>query len=244
LGISLLDLSKAHTVFSIGCVSKLRALERVCCKLATRSSYRSLLHVSLMRISIGLLRLMQIEVKIAVIVVFTKYDMLFNEHFRKVKNAGRTPGSDVRAVSEGNAAADFKKHVEAFQSYVQVEVECVKVSTHRKYSRLCCSFTIKLSMILTKHRIPERFDMLKTLTTTTRKSLHDVEGDLWTPWAAAQQINAEQKVNFSIECVSQSVFYHPPTYQSLLQSAKASKVCISFSGSSLYRAHVRPRILG
>jgi hypothetical protein len=44
--------------------------------------------------------------------------------------------------------------------------------------------------------------MLKELTTVTRNCLHDVEGDLWIPWAAAQQINAEQKVNFSIEYVS------------------------------------------
>lgn len=40
--------------------------------------------------------------------------------------------------------------------------------------------------------------MLKRLTETTRKCLHAVEGDLWVPWATAQQINAQQKVNFSI----------------------------------------------
>jgi hypothetical protein len=45
--------------------------------------------------------------------------------------------------------------------------------------------------------------MLKTLTETTRRYLHDVEGDLWVPWAAAQQINAQQKVNFSIKFVFQ-----------------------------------------
>ncbi|KAF8810393.1 hypothetical protein BYT27DRAFT_6494234 [Phlegmacium glaucopus] len=40
--------------------------------------------------------------------------------------------------------------------------------------------------------------MLKRLTETTRRCLHEVEGDLWVPWAAAQQINAQQKVKFSI----------------------------------------------
>ncbi len=50
------------------------------------------------------------------------------------------------------------------------------------------------------------FDMLKNLTETTRRCLHQVEGDLWVPWAAAQQINAQQKVNFSIECVSRIIF--------------------------------------
>ncbi len=41
--------------------------------------------------------------------------------------------------------------------------------------------------------------MLKRLTETTRICLHEVEGDLWVPWAAAQQINAQQKVNLSIK---------------------------------------------
>ena len=49
--------------------------------------------------------------------------------------------------------------------------------------------------------IPTRLDYLHTLrklTEITRQSLHDVEGELWLPWAAAQQISARQKVEQSI----------------------------------------------
>ena len=174
---------------------------------------------------------MRFAVKVAVIVVFTKYDVLFNEHYRKVKKAGTTPSAEIRTVAEESAAADFNKYIQALQSTVPVEVEYVKVSTHNKYPRPCSSFTIKRSMELIKHCVAERFNMLTTLTTTTRKCLRDVEGDLWTPWAAAQQINAEQKVNFSIECVPYSTVSHSVTYRIVAQSAKDSKACICFLGS-------------
>ena len=39
---------------------------------------------------------------------------------------------------------------------------------------------------------------LRKLTAVTRQSLRDVEGSLWLPWAAAQQISARQKVEQSI----------------------------------------------
>jgi len=55
----------------------------------------------------------------------------------------------------------------------------VKVSTHVKYR--------------------QRNETLKDLTNTTREILHDVEGELWVPWAVAQQINARQKVDTCIE---------------------------------------------
>ncbi|THU90893.1 hypothetical protein K435DRAFT_246795 [Dendrothele bispora CBS 962.96] len=41
--------------------------------------------------------------------------------------------------------------------------------------------------------------MLRKLTNTTRSCLHDVEGELLVSWATAQQINAQQKVDYSID---------------------------------------------
>ncbi|THU94343.1 hypothetical protein K435DRAFT_966870 [Dendrothele bispora CBS 962.96] len=41
--------------------------------------------------------------------------------------------------------------------------------------------------------------MLEKLAEVTRRCLHDVEGDLHVPWATAQQIHAQQKVNYSID---------------------------------------------
>ena len=51
----------------------------------------------------------------------------------------------------------------------------------------------------------EYLDTLQNLTKVTRDSLHDVEGDLWLPWAAAQQINARQKVDQSIRYVLSAI---------------------------------------
>ncbi|TFK70237.1 hypothetical protein BDN72DRAFT_958955 [Pluteus cervinus] len=41
-------------------------------------------------------------------------------------------------------------------------------------------------------------ETLRELTDVTRQGLRDIEGELWLPWAAAQQINARQKVEQSI----------------------------------------------
>ena len=45
-------------------------------------------------------------------------------------------------------------------------------------------------------------EMLTELADVTRKMLHEVEGQLWVPWATAQQASARQKVQLSIEYVS------------------------------------------
>ncbi|KAH9162499.1 hypothetical protein EDB89DRAFT_637162 [Lactarius sanguifluus] len=113
------------------------------------------------------------NLNVAVIVVFTKYDVLFNEHYRVVK-AAQSPGEPastdtIRIDAEARAKGHLDKLVKAFQP----RFEYVTVSTHKRYPSL---------------RLAE----------TTRRCLHEVEGNLWAPWAAAQQIHAQQKVNFSI----------------------------------------------
>lgn len=123
------------------------------------------------------------DLKVAVIIVFTKYDILFNEHHRKVAKEVRSLGNPTNTdITRTEAEARAKRYLDALidtsQRQAQRRFECVTVSTHERY--------------------PKCFNMLKGLTETTRKCLHEVEGDLWVPWAAAQQINAQQKVNFSI----------------------------------------------
>ncbi|KAH8979809.1 hypothetical protein EDB86DRAFT_2859443 [Lactarius hatsudake] len=119
------------------------------------------------------------DLKVAVIIVFTKYDVLFNEHHRKAAKAARSLGKPVNAdTTRADAEARAKHHLDALIKTFRRRFDYVTVSTEGRY--------------------PKRFDMLKELTETTRRCLHEVEGDLWVPWAAAQQINAQQKVNFSI----------------------------------------------
>ena len=45
-------------------------------------------------------------------------------------------------------------------------------------------------------------EMLLELADVTRNLLHEVEDELWVPWAMAQQASAHQKVELSIEYVS------------------------------------------
>ena len=45
-------------------------------------------------------------------------------------------------------------------------------------------------------------EKLIELTNVTRTMLHDVEGELWIPWATAQQVSARQKVELSIRYIS------------------------------------------
>jgi len=121
------------------------------------------------------------DLKVAVIIVFTKYDILFNECHRKAsKEARRRPGksasADTICIDAEKNATDFLNTL--IDNFPKRPIEYVTVSTSEKY--------------------PKCFSMLKKLTETTRRCLHDVEGELWVPWAAAQQINAQQKVNFSI----------------------------------------------
>jgi hypothetical protein len=92
--------------------------------------------------------LIHIEVKVAVIVVFTKYDMLFNQHFRELREAGKISLSEIRAAAEKETAADLDKHIVALQSSIPARIECVKVSTHKKYPRSCHSSAIKPGLMM------------------------------------------------------------------------------------------------
>jgi hypothetical protein len=108
------------------------------------------------------------ELKIPVIVVFTKYDLLVMEHFRAISHISSPPDKKVEA----------KKRAEKALSEVtkDLKVLCVPVSTKKAF----------------------RETTLLKLTEVTRNHLRDVAGSLWALWATAQQINARQKIELSI----------------------------------------------
>ncbi|KAF8804131.1 hypothetical protein BYT27DRAFT_7107900, partial [Phlegmacium glaucopus] len=115
------------------------------------------------------------ELKIPVIVVFTKYDMLVNEYYQEALIANVSQW-EIDLISERNAEISFNNRIGDFRTSSQVP--CVKVSTDEDYPGLSST--------------------LQELVDITRNCLHEVEGDLWILWATTQRISAHQKVQRSI----------------------------------------------
>jgi len=112
------------------------------------------------------------ELNIPVIVVFTKYDLLVVEQFRACSHISSMPERKVEATNRAASAFDeFTKGLKVPFAPVSTRKEA-----HKEYGG----------------------SMLVELTKVTRNNLRDVEGSLWTLWATAQQINARQKVELSI----------------------------------------------
>ncbi|KAF5340186.1 hypothetical protein D9758_015000 [Tetrapyrgos nigripes] len=121
-----------------------------------------------------------VKAQVPVIVVFTKYDLLCNEKSKKRRKDLPSEAPEIRKRNvDEEAAADLKKRVNDYADFNFESVKWVSVSTSLKYS--------------------DAARRLKMLTSVTRDCLRDVEGDLLVPWATAQQINAQQKVNYSID---------------------------------------------
>ncbi|KAI3600392.1 hypothetical protein WG66_001717 [Moniliophthora roreri] len=119
------------------------------------------------------------ELQIPVIIVFTKYDLLYNE---KSKQRRKEPLDTRRKNAEKDAAADLRKRVHEYPDFDFKSVIWVPVSTDPKY----------------RNAQEDGLQMLRELTSVTRDRLRDIEGDLLVLWATAQQINAQQKVNYSV----------------------------------------------
>uniref|UniRef100_A0A0W0FT26 G domain-containing protein n=1 Tax=Moniliophthora roreri TaxID=221103 RepID=A0A0W0FT26_MONRR len=123
------------------------------------------------------------ELHIPVIIVFTKYDLLYNEKSRQRRKDFPAESADIRRRNaEDEAAADLRKRVHEYADFNFKSVMWVPVSTHPKY----------------RNAQGDGLQMLRELTSVTRDRLHDIEGDLLVLWATAQQINAQQKLNDSI----------------------------------------------
>ncbi|KAF5310399.1 hypothetical protein D9758_018792 [Tetrapyrgos nigripes] len=121
--------------------------------------------------------------QLPVIVVFTKYDLLCNEKSKQRREKLPSEAPEIRKRSADNEAeAYLNKRVNDYADFDFKSVKWVSVSTNRQYRDAA-----------------RRLEMLRMLTRVTRDCLHDVEGDLLVPWATAQQINAQQKVNYSID---------------------------------------------
>jgi hypothetical protein len=176
-------------ILSTGFALKHLVRDRDCCKLETRTCWRSPNNVSDKQL-IFHIALMFIAVKIPVIVVFTKYDLLVMEHWL----AATYHLCPIEKWKPQNAQRKHsKKLLKIFHLYLLP----------------CRLRTIKVRYWVCNQ--PHFFDpvpaetKLLELTQVTRDHLRDVAGSLWALWATAQQINACQKVELSIRCVSSTI---------------------------------------
>jgi hypothetical protein len=69
-------------------------------------------------------------VNIPAIAVFTKYDMLVNEHYQAALK-DKVPESEIDLISEKKAEISFNSQIEVFRSLANVP--CLKVSTDDDY---------------------------------------------------------------------------------------------------------------
>ncbi|KXN81010.1 hypothetical protein AN958_06472 [Leucoagaricus sp. SymC.cos] len=117
-----------------------------------------------------------IELNIPIIAVFTKYDLLVKQFL--INDKSGKPKQERLADSERKALDSLDSSVEKLHdiwkklSSTEIQMACVKMSISKDTDT-------KLIR-----------EMLINLTNVTRAKLRDVEGELWIPWAAAQQVNA------------------------------------------------------
>ena len=142
------------------------------------------------------------EVNIPVIVVFTKFDLLFVEHFIACGHIASLPDKKVEALKRAeNVFRDFTtEEVKIPFAPVSTKKEALKEYGGLLVSSVTSSVPFKIAAIAGP--------MLVNLTKVTRVNLQNVEGPLWALWAAAQQINARQKVELSIRCVFSAIDVH------------------------------------
>jgi hypothetical protein len=127
------QLSLITEKFSIGFALKHPVRDRDCCKLGTRTCWSLLNNVSDGRFDLPLDIDFLSEVKIPVIVVFTKYDLLVVDYFRACHHISSLPDRKVEAKERAKRAFnEFTK---------QLKFPFVPVSTRKEYGQLIKSVT-------------------------------------------------------------------------------------------------------
>jgi hypothetical protein len=127
-------------------------------------------------------------VKIPIIAVFTKYDLLINQFYQ------RNP-----ETAENEALASFDRSAKDLQDdlvrlSIDLSIPCVKVSTKETSAKRLSISWLQLFSINANYITETLID----LANFTRDKLKDVERELEVLWVAAQQVNALQKVEVSI----------------------------------------------
>jgi hypothetical protein len=137
-----------------------------------------------------------------VIVVFTKFDLLFDHvEFDMDPAALDEMGEDkIRAVIEAEADKSFRRScVDPLQKRINKEVVYAKVSSS---FYPCCFLIIELIYMISHFSLAAQFqyrDQVSNLINITRDLVfRHVGGELWIIWAIAQRASIEAKIKGSI----------------------------------------------
>ncbi|GJJ08029.1 hypothetical protein Clacol_002236 [Clathrus columnatus] len=134
-----------------------------------------------------------LKLELPLLVIFTKYDLLITEKFKEFDKDNTT-----------------KSHTQSYSEHLQIDVqpypERLQIATKRadddfqqRVKGLPKHPTIEYITVSTNEKIfKDCLGSFQNLTKVTRRMLHHVEGELWVPWATAQQVNASQKIETSI----------------------------------------------
>ena len=138
---------------------------------------------------------MTCAVKIPIITVFTKYDVLISQFM--LQDKAKRPKAEKITYAEGKASESLhvsaEKLKDAWKKLPSAELPLMA------WVKMAISKNTEARLIK---------EMLVNLANVTRDKLRDVEGELWIPWAMAQQVNARQKVVLSIQYVLTPNHFH------------------------------------
>ncbi|KAG6862104.1 hypothetical protein C0995_005914 [Termitomyces sp. Mi166 len=164
-----------------------------------------------------LLKLAITRGKIPVIVVFTKFDLLYNVFFAKAVQQGHR-SIDPDQVSEA-ARTSLEMSIEVFRKQFDPP-KPERFSWSKPYQRL------SYVGVSTNQALPGRrfLHMLEELTEVTRKRLHTKE--TFAPWAVAQRIDPKQKAQTSIEGLMISAEYWKDMAKSTVFRGHVLKDCL------------------
>ena len=138
---------------------------------------------------------MTCAVKIPIITVFTKYDVLISQFM--LQDKAKRPKAEKITYAEGKASESLRVSAEKLKD-AWTELSSAELPP-MAWVKMAISKNTEVKLIK---------EMLDNLANVTRDKLRDVEGELWIPWAMAQQVNARQKVVLSIQYVLTPNHFH------------------------------------
>ncbi|KAG6907480.1 hypothetical protein DXG01_008770 [Tephrocybe rancida] len=175
-----------------------------------------------------------IRLKLPVIVVFTKYDILVNECYLNLARNGDEPTgtSDLQGKAATEAKFILNESIKIFEQQA-------KLLNRSKFSKLINPFqrpTTTFAPVSTMENYCDFLPMLEELTKVTKKCLRTKE--TLVPWAIAQRIEPKQKVECSLEEGFKSTYFPRGLFLPTAKLIINAEYMKNLGKSTVFRGHV------